>query len=147
MSDARTLHKHRRLEPGINLTPMLDMIFNLIFFFILATQLRQQDFEIMVNLPRAGSATERQSESEPPPVIAVDAGGRLYYKGQAVVEAVLLLELHHLASRGQTRILVRGDAAAPYGRIVEVWDWCRQAGLNDAIMETERPRDGPSPIR
>ena len=38
-------------ESEVNLTPMLDVIFNLLFFFILATTLRQDYLEIAVDLP------------------------------------------------------------------------------------------------
>ncbi|MCL5271318.1 MAG: biopolymer transporter ExbD, partial [bacterium] len=84
------------LEPGINLTPMLDMIFNLLFFFVLATQIRTNARQMEVQLPEAGSAVAAD-EKKAPPVVTLDAKGNIYFNERPVVEEELALYLHHLA--------------------------------------------------
>src|SRR5215475_13095038 len=59
-------------EPQINLTPMIDVVFNLLIFFMLATRFADMERQFDVQLPTAGSA---QPLSNPPDEIVVNVFG------------------------------------------------------------------------
>lgn len=135
----RSPHRKRfRLQPGINLTPLLDVIFNLLFFFILATTIRTEEEQMEVRLPASESSVETPRERDVP-VVTIDRQGQIHFKGRRVVESELQLELNYLARRGVTRVYVRGDREADWGRIVGLMDLCRQAGITNVLADTQRP--------
>ncbi len=128
----------RRLDTGINLTPMLDVIFNLIFFFLLTTTIRQEMTQLPVQLPEAASA--QRSGAEMLPTLVIDREGQMYFDQQPVAEAELGLLLNDLAARGGRQLRLRGDERANWGLVVRVMDLCRQAGLS---LQAETQPDGP----
>ena len=143
MSARDQTHRRVRLTPGIALTPMLDVIFNLIFFFILATTIRDETFQMSILLPSSGSAG--QSVEEQAPAITLDPEGRTYFKGRPMVDAELELELNYIAGKGGREIAIRGDRRVDYGRVVEVMDICRRSGILDIALELELPQEGLIP--
>ena len=128
MSSASIRHRRRRVSPGITLTPMLDVIFNLIFFFILATTIRDETFMMDITLPQSQTASQPVPEDFPP-TITLDAEGRIQFKGRLMVRDELELELFHLAGKGRQEVLISGDESVAWGRIFEVIDLCESAGL------------------
>ena len=139
MSPRAVSHRGRRLPRGINLTPMLDLIFNLLFFFILATRVRDANLQMEVTLPASTTGDEAPAQTtQPPPSLTIDEHGRIVYKGRAMAEAEVRLELHHLAREGEREIVVRGDRAVPYGRVVTVMDLCKEAGLQAVVLDLRR---------
>ena len=126
--------RRRRLEPGINLTPLLDAIFNLIFFFILATTIRQDLGRFNVRLPAASTAAAVKPEGVPTLVIGED--GRVSMEDRAMGDAELELVLREMAGRGEKRVMIRGDERVELGRAVAVWDLCRRAGLENTDLLT-----------
>jgi biopolymer transport protein ExbD len=126
------------LEPGINLTPMLDMIFNLLFFFVLATNIRDESTRMDIRLPSAASAARETSE-EKPLSITVNAEGRVFFKDRPMVKEELELELRHLIQKGRHEVAIRGDERVDYGRVIEVMDWCKLAGMKSVILTLGKP--------
>lgn len=132
------------LPPGINLTPLLDTIFNLLFFFMLATTIRNEAYELSVHLPTAGAAVPAERE-QPPPTITVDAEGHTWFQDRMVVPEELELELTVLAGRAVDEIIVRGDRDAQYGNVIRIMDLARQAGIKSVLLDAERPQPAYTP--
>lgn len=127
------------MEPGFNLTPMLDMIFYLLFFFIMATKVRDDASQgLDVRLPSAKSA--RTVQMEPSPALTLTAEGQVLFKDRPVTRPQLELELRGLMSKGQYDIVIRGDERVSFGRVIELMDWCKLAGMKTAMWEM-RPAD------
>ncbi len=123
------------IRPGINMAPLLDAIFNLVFFFLLATTIRTEEYRTDIHLPPSGTATARRDEI---PAIEVDKEGGIYFQGRKVVIEELELELIHLRDEGEATVMIRGDEEADFGRIYELLDLCRRIGLGEASFETRR---------
>jgi biopolymer transport protein ExbD len=138
MNGARPKKPRRRvLEPGINLTPLLDAIFNLIFFFLLATTLREEELGAEVALPSSevGRVAESKADS-----ITLTADDRIFFRGEEIIEEVLELEMRALAGRGVREIAIRGDTDASIGLLRSVMDVCTRSGL-EAISLLADSRD------
>ena len=59
---------------GLNLTPLLDIIFNLIFFFILATNIRDREQYMEIQIPSATTAEELAVQQQIPVVALTKEG-------------------------------------------------------------------------
>lgn len=122
------------LPAGVNLTPLLDAMFNLVFFFLLATTLRTEEVQTQVTLPQSARAPEVAPEI---PTVSIDQEGRIFFRGRQVVAEELELELIQLASGGETEIMIRGDQDVGLGRVYEIMDLARRAGLKAVSLQAE----------
>ena len=113
---------------GINLTPMVDIVFLLLIFFLAATTFAEDEVEMDLKLPEAKSG--QQGETGHPLVIQVLADGRIVLDGREVTYEGLRQKLDAVAQQGRERsVLVRGDKQAPFGLGIQVLDACRLAKL------------------
>lgn len=130
-------------EPVLNLTPMIDVVFNLLVFFMCATTFFTAiEREIDVTLPNAESAgaLERPPEEI---VITVRADGAVYVSGEQREEADLLALLRAAAQDDpETPVTIRGDRQAEHQSIVSVMDACGLAGLFNLAVGTTAPEEG-----
>src|SRR4051812_43680101 len=137
MSSATTPNRRRKiLAPGINLTPLLDAILNLVFFFLVSTQLRNTSDSVKVNLPAsepAASSTAKQI-----PTLTLDAEGKVYFQGQPVPDSELEPTVKKIADGGAKEIDVRSDKESHVGRALELMDVCKKAGINAVNFNAER---------
>jgi biopolymer transport protein ExbD len=116
-------------EVPINLTPMLDMVFNLLLFFLAATTFAREEVELDLRLPQAKSGQQGQGDKQQF-VVNVLADGRLSVDGREVTMEALKQRLQAAWQRNpEQAVLVRGDHAAQYGLGIQVLDACRLAKI------------------
>lgn len=114
-------------EESINLTPLLDVIFNLIFFFLLATTLRKTQAFLQVDLPAASEA-QKSSLSEQNLIITVTEDDKIYINDQETNPDLILDQLKEFAPEEISRIIIKGDEKADHGIIVVILNACAGAG-------------------
>ncbi len=119
----------------INVTPLVDVVFQLLLFFMLTTTFQHKELEQLgVELPQASAGT---SEQAPGLVIEVHRDGRLSLSGRTVTDAELRFRLQERAKADkQTAVTIRGDAQAMHQAIVGVMDACASAGLTQLAVGT-----------
>lgn len=123
-------------ELVVNLTPLIDVVFLLLIFFMLATTFLDPEREIELELPHAESATELDEEPEEI-VLNVLADGRVFYRDDELSEDELLALLRGAAQRDpSTPVTIRGHRAARHEMIVRVMDACGVAGLSNLSVGT-----------
>jgi biopolymer transport protein ExbD len=113
-------------EAEINITPMLDIVFIMLIFFIVTTSF-VKEFGIDVNRP-ANAPVEEQQQSE---VIAVriDENDQIYFQDRLVdIRAVRANIESGLAARPDAAVVVIADRTADAGLLVRVVDQARVAG-------------------
>jgi len=125
-------------EPLLNLTPMIDVVFQLLVFFMVATTFLDPEKEIDIELPEASSGQAGEADDSEL-IINVFADGRIVLSGQVLEVEQLLDELRAAARADPDRpVTIRGDRLVYHERIVSVMDACEQAGmLNLGISITE----------
>lgn len=122
-------------EPILNLTPMIDVVFQLLVFFMVATTFLDPEKEIGIELPEAASATVTENVDEL--IINVFADGRIVVSGQDVPADSLLTTLKSAAQKDpETPVTIRGDRLVHHENIVQVMDACGQAGLYNLAVGT-----------
>ncbi len=126
--------RHMELEHGlkqIDIAPLIDMVFQLLIFFMLTSTFIMQS-GIKVNLPKAVTSEVIEKEGIE---ISVSAENIIYLNGRVIT----LPELKSIVSRlGKKNLplLIKSDRRASLGRIVEVWDICRDAGISQINIAT-----------
>jgi biopolymer transport protein ExbD len=122
-------------EPVLNLTPMIDVVFQLLIFFMVATTFLDPEKEIGIELPEATSGVASKEAEEL--VINIFADGRIVLSGREVPADDLLTELKAAAlADPQTPVTIRGDRLVHHERVVQVMDACGQAGLLNLAVGT-----------
>lgn len=124
----------------INVTPMIDVMMVLLIIFILLTTAAVQG--IQVDLPSASSAqTLDQQKSR---VIAVSNDGTVSIDAVPVSLAELEGELRRsIAATPDLAVILRGDRAVQYDRIMQVLDLCSKVGVPSLGMASTRPPASP----
>ena len=135
-----------RLDPGdpedsgLNLTPLIDIVFLLLIFFLVSTTFARDEVEMDLQLPEA-STGEEAAEGHLI-VINVKRNGELFVDGRPVTVAALEQKLKAAARRDKKQeVLIRGDTQTQFGVVVQVLDLCRAAPLTQ-IAIGEEPREG-----
>src|SRR5262245_18484732 len=105
-------------EPQINLIPMVDIVFNLLIFFMVGTRFADMERQLDVQLPTAGAA---QPLTSPPDEIVVN----VFADGRIVVnrEALSLAELEERLKEAHFRyadqaVLIRADGQGVYQHVI-----------------------------
>lgn len=125
--------------PGFQLAPMIDIIFNLLAFFIAAQIFAQWESEIDIKLPTAQtSVVPRRLPGEV--IVNVLKDGSVIVNRQKLADAELQAMLHRLVSlfREETPILIRADKGTDYEHIIKVLDFCRVAGIWNISFATSQ---------
>ena len=133
------LRKQKRIEKAlstIDFTPLIDVIFILLIFFMLTSNFIFQP-GIRVNLPRAITS---EALSEETVVISVTAENLMYLNGHLVTVSEIREELKDFAD-ARRAILIKSDEKASLGRVVKIWDICRQAGISKVNIATSQTSD------
>lgn len=121
-------------EPTINLTSMLDVVLNLIIFFMISTQFIQEERQYDVKLPTVADAAAL-SEQPDEIVVNVLANGGFQVKGQNLSRTELEGTLKAARERfpGQA-VVVRADGEGKYQPVMDVLSTCRQVGIRNVSL-------------
>ncbi len=127
----------RRSSEAPNLTPLIDIVFLLLVFFLLTAHF-VKDEGIAIQLPQAESAAA--SDEEAAVEVALDSSGRILMGGEVVaVEALEQRLIETLAGKTKRWVTLRGDRQAQLQSAIAVLDAARKAGAESVDMVTEKP--------
>ncbi|MCX7013454.1 MAG: biopolymer transporter ExbD [Candidatus Sumerlaeota bacterium] len=130
------------LEDGINLTPLLDMIFNLIFFFILATSINELA-SLDIKLPKADVPQIADSEKRAL-TVAITQDGRIVFQGETLTRETLTERIRDAAAQGNVAgVVIRGDRDSRLQASIDAMMACRDAGVTQVQMDMDRSRPAP----
>lgn len=127
-------------EPEINLTPLIDVVFLLLIFFMVSTTFEQQS-RIQIELPEA-TAEPATAEDESLEII-IDREGR-YFIGDKQVVNTELKTLKAAISKTLGRkdieipVIIRADANTPHQAVVRALDATSQLGLTQISLATSK---------
>jgi biopolymer transport protein ExbD len=126
-------------EPEVNLTPLIDVVFLLLIFFMVSTTFEHQS-RIQIELPEATASPVEVDEDSIE--IIIDAQGR-YFIGE---EQVVNTELKTLKSaiskavgdRDTVPVTIRADANTPHQAVITALDATSQLGLTQISLATSK---------
>jgi biopolymer transport protein ExbD len=124
------------------LTPLIDTVFNLLIFFLVATKFAEVERELPVALPQASEAraiSMRPSEF----FVNIDAGGQYYVTGQIVSLPELDAKLNQTrVNDPNATVIIRADRRCPWNPIVAAINACLKAKIRNYNITTRDTRDG-----
>jgi biopolymer transport protein ExbD len=122
---------------GVDITPLLDIVFQLLLFFILTSALVQPSIEL--DLPES----ERSAESlEADLVISADSEGRIYFNDRHIALEEVEASLRAFAAQNSGgNVILRIDSAASYGNFFSILDASRNAGIKNLHLAYDETSD------
>jgi len=125
----------------LSLTPLIDIVFLLLIFFLVTSKFDEQERRLPIELPVAASATpmtQRPREI----TVDVDRQGNFFVNGNPVPAEELEPILRRAVASNPTnqQVVIRADAEVPFQPVVTVMDGCNRAGIAEYTVTT---REGP----
>jgi biopolymer transport protein ExbD len=124
-------------EPYLNMTPMVDVILNLLIFFMIGSRFVEDERQVDIQLP---SVSHAQPLTAPPKEIVIN----VYADGHMVVDQkpVPAEDLEEMLSAAQSRyadqaVLIRGDGKGSYQSIMDVLSICQKAKIHKYSLATQ----------
>ncbi|MCF7978822.1 MAG: biopolymer transporter ExbD [Chromatiaceae bacterium] len=137
------LRPHRPEVPEINLTPLIDVVFLLLIFFMVTTSFRDEG-RLRLQLPEADAEPVPAEEIELVEVM-VDRAGRFYVNAQMVngtdLETLKQALIGAVGAERELPVLIKADAKAEHQAVMQVLDAAGQLGLSQvAFAASQSPR-------
>lgn len=121
-------------EPLLGMTSLLDVMFILLIFFLVASSFTEEERDLEIKLPRADPDA---ALSAAPRVLVVNVrrDGRVTVGAKTLaIDDVARAVKEAVAGDPAQKILVRGDAAARHEHVAAVMRACRQGGVAEAHL-------------
>lgn len=126
----------RKSSMGLNLTPLIDVVFLLLVFFMLTSHFVRDEM-IPLALPAAETGQPLTGDTLQ---LVLDDQNRILLDGKTVPQAALEERLRmELLPRTHKRLQLKGDKRAALGLTVEVLDAARKAGAEGVDIITRQP--------
>jgi len=138
--------QQRREEVGINLTPLIDVVFLLLIFFMVSTTFTRET-QLSIDLPEAQGQPREEDKQEIE--ILVDEAGHYRVNGQALVDKRMrtLQAAIYKISAGDTTMpmTITADAQAIHQDVVRAMDAAGQMGFVHLSITTRQPENQSRP--
>jgi len=124
------LKTHIDEQPTLNLTPMIDVVFLLIIFFMVGTKFTELERKIGLSVPQVTSSGALTDAPEKK-TVNVYSDGTVTLERQPVTVAQLTSRLNAARSEyADLGVLIRGDQTTPHGTMAQVYNACTEAGIS-----------------
>ena len=131
------LRPERREDPEVNLTPLIDVVFLLLIFFMVSTTF-DREARLKIELPEA--TTEATQAPDEVLEIAINAAGDYFIDEQKLVnrkpETLKKAVAQTLGERRNLPLIIRADGRTPHQAVVTVMDVASQLGLLQISLAT-----------
>lgn len=133
------LTQHKKSDVSINLTPLIDVVFLLLIFFMVSTSFTRET-QIKLELPKADA---EKLETDPEVIeISIDKEGRIFVNSTALVNSdveTLKSAVQPLYQNAPAKpVIISADANATYQSVVTAMDAVSQLGISNIKMATQQ---------
>jgi biopolymer transport protein ExbD len=128
------------LTGTVNMMPLIDILFQIVIFFLIAAQIQVQERSLPIVLPQASAAMPLVSKPKEF-FVQVDREGRCYAGGQYVDLPTLEKGLNQAATDNplHTSVVIRADKKCEWEHVVAVMNICNKVGIGDYRVTTAEP--------
>ena len=125
-----------RDEVQLDMTPLVDVVFLLLIFFMLSTSLSVNP-GIKIDLPK--SSAEQVKKKKTTLRVAIEAGGRIFLEGKklSLVQLREKFQAVDKKQRDDALVVIEADKKVYHGLVVKVMDAAKSAGLNKLAIATQ----------
>ncbi len=129
----------QKKEITVNLTPLIDVVFLLLIFFMVSTHFTRET-QIPLDLPKA-DVEKLETEVEMIEV-SIDKEGRIFFNGQALInsqaETLKKAMLPLIEKDPNIPLIISADANTAYQSVISVMETASNLGLSNIKMATQR---------
>lgn len=127
-------------QQGIDISPLIDMVFILLIFFMVSTTF-VKDMDLDINRPKASSSTISSTKAIR---LYIASDGSTYMDGQPIRTWMIQSRIKEVMQNTSSEsVLVVTDGGVPATKLVEVVDQARLGGAQDVGVATELEMGGP----
>ena len=125
---------------SLSLTPLIDVVFLLLIFFLVATKFAEEERELDVLLPDASEAQPLTSKPREL-FINIDAEGRYFVRGEilALDDLYSALKLAWVNNPGRASVIIRADKRCSWQYVVAAINLCLKANIRDYRVTAREP--------
>lgn len=124
--------KVRDEEPGLGITPLIDIVFLLLIFFMLTSHFHVAS-GVSIKLPKVMQKSLKKEGEKI--TLMIDKEGRTYFKGEKVELKDLVQRLRNtVEEEGLVHLLLQADKDVTHGKVVQVMDLAKKAGVLSVII-------------
>lgn len=132
-------NRHSRRQSGvvaeINMTPLIDMVFILLIFFIVTTSFVKET-GVDVNRPSAKTAVKKELANI---MVAIKPNGEIWIDKRSVDVRAVRANIERLhAENPEGSVIILADKEAKSGLLIQVMDQARLAGVSNVSIAAER---------
>lgn len=130
--------RHTKLESGlsqVDIAPLIDVVFLLLIFFMLSSSFTLQS-GINVKLPKTVTSDVIKNENV---TVTITRENVIYLNDKVITLKELNQALSQLSGKDRP-LLIKADRRASVGRVVDVWDLCRNLGIERINIATNQER-------
>lgn len=127
-----------RAVSALSITPLIDVVFLLLIFFLVASRLSEEDRELDIPLPSASNAMPMTSEPQEM-IVNIDESGAIYVNSEFLQETQFENMLRQAVANnplGQS-VIIRADKRVPVQKPINVMDICLECGANYSLSIAE----------
>ncbi len=130
------IRKRRPDEPEVAMSPLIDAVFLLLIFFLVATMFKKEKRDIDIVPPESSSAVKMKPDDDVL-VLGVTPIGEVFWQGQPITRTDLHTQLRDLSLTDPGRqIRFDADATTPYYHVVQVLDHLQFLGFDNVGIRT-----------
>ena len=123
-------------EVGVQMAPLIDCVFLLLIFFLVAATLKKAHKEVEIDLPHSAAAEQTKSKYDTL-IVEVTRDGTVHLESEPVTQRLLHKRLREAAAQNPNRrVRIDADRATPFQYIVQVLDLCQFENLNNVGVRT-----------
>ena len=127
--------RHVEFKKGqLDIAPLIDVVFLLLIFFMLTSSYIFQP-GIKINLPKAVTSEAIHEQNL---IITINDKDLIYLNNRLLALKQLKSHLKNAAAEDRP-LLIKADRKASLGKVVQIWDMCREAGLTQINIATSEP--------
>jgi biopolymer transport protein ExbD len=125
----------KRREPlSLDLTPLIDVVFILIIFFIVSSSFKKENFALNLTLPQGANSAKMVAKN----IVSIELNqNNIAYNGEKIDFLKLQEKLEKIANK-QEAITVKIDKSVPYQKVVELLDILQFNNLSNLSLVTEK---------
>ncbi|MFW6119125.1 MAG: ExbD/TolR family protein [Planctomycetota bacterium] len=125
----------------VQMAPLIDCVFLLLIFFLVATTLKKIEKELPLDPPKASASVSRQVVDDML-IIAIDQEGNLYLDSEPVGQSYLVEKLREVGAEDpERRIRIDTDRQTPMWAVVQVLDMLKFENLTNVGIKTQAPEE------
>ncbi len=130
--------RNQREPSQLDMTPLVDVVFNLLIFFMLSTTFVTTP-GIKINLPKASAKELKVQEKEVR--IAMTKSGKIYVNRKLVsLDDVRKILKRKARINPKMLVIIEADAQVTHGKVVQIMDIAKNAGLNRLAIATRQKK-------